>query len=382
MQKTAKGKLSRLEEYYLITNIKGFLTLLIVFYHLISVRLNSGAFNAHNVSLNILPIAPVFVAGFSIVPIFIIITGFYSKNTDACRNNAFSTTLVPYIILQIVSMAFFGLIIYGKMTFNLFMPCYQLWYLLSLFFWQLTLKDVVRIKGGFWILFIASLLVGVTLSFPMFAFDEGMGVYMSLFHTVAFYPYLLIGYFVKSETIARIRNTKLVNGLLLIALFLIIGYAFEFTVISVDALPTFSPLLLKSDSDYIDYLHNVVNGQVYGLNSYVLTALVGIVYKLVQYISVILLSIAAIRFFPAKKIPFLTKLGAASITVYCLHTFVAIPIGLILPMDNLWIYFALVTVLAFAISWLFSLNAINKRYTKFFLFIGEKIMKKPAKTEK
>lgn len=379
MQDTGVKKLARLQEYYLLTNIKGILTLLIVCYHLVSLRLNSGVFGSTELPMGILPVTPLFMAGFALVPMFIMITGYYSKNTESCRTNAFSTALIPYIILQVISMVFFGLIVNQKVAFNLFMPCFQLWYLLSLYFWHMTLKDVVRIKGGFWIMLAASLLVGVTLSFPFFTFDEGVGVYMSLFHTVAFYPFLLIGYYTTPERLAKIKNIKLIYVILLIVVFVIISLAFEYWMIASENISGYSQLLLKSDNDYIQYLFSDANGQVTGLNSRILVSVVGVIYRLVNYICVIIVAVLAVRFIPMKKIPFITKVGNGSLTVYCLHAFIAIPLGMILPMGNIWVYMLLVAICAVAISWLLSLNAINKSYTKFIFFTGDKLMKKKDK---
>lgn len=372
--------LTRLENYHLLTNIKGILIFVLVCYHLVSVKLNSGQFSTEGITTSLSLVGPLFMLPLCVVPLFIIVTGYYSKDTDACRNSAFSTAFLPYVVLQIVSMIFFNVIRGQAVKWNLFSPYLQLWYLLSLFIWYLTLKDITRLKFAFPIMLAASLMVGVVLKFSWFSFDSGMNDYMSLFHTVAFYPYLLIGYYLKPEHINKIRNLRLGYIIGLVLAFLAICIGFFYFYISSDNIPKFSILLLKGDMDYIDYLFAAnPDGSYDGFSSRLVISLLGIGYRLLQYVCVVIVGIVMLRLVPKKKVPFMTRLGAASLTVYCLHAFIAVPLSELFTMNNMWLYGLCVIVSGIAISWLLSLNTIHRRYTKFILYLSDAVMKKTEK---
>ena len=77
------------------------------------------------------------------MPLFIFISGYFSKS-DAKPEKLFKTTLIPFIIFNTA-----WLLIHGSKIneINFFKPIYVFWYLISLFFWRVTVKYFDRIKG-------------------------------------------------------------------------------------------------------------------------------------------------------------------------------------------------------------------------------------------
>lgn len=72
------------------------------------------------------------------MPLFIIISGYFSRNTDAGRATAFSRLFVPYFVFNTVA----GILIERSIVINPFASYYGYWYLLSLFVWRLISADL------------------------------------------------------------------------------------------------------------------------------------------------------------------------------------------------------------------------------------------------
>src|SRR5665648_805103 len=90
------------------------------------------------------------------MPLFIFISGYFSKNVDKCRNNAVKQLLIPFIVFNIIWYASVG-----NFKFPLYSAGWTLWYILSLFFWRFFLKNIIKIKWILGLSIVLGLLVGI-----------------------------------------------------------------------------------------------------------------------------------------------------------------------------------------------------------------------------
>lgn len=130
------------------------------------------------------------------MPVFIFISGYFSKNLIRGRATAVRNFLLPYLLLNIVlSIIMFAL---GKIDEILILnPGWTLWYLYCMFIWRLLLPDLVRIRYIMLVSFIVAIFSGFLTEF---------GTYMAMARTLGFLPFFLAGYFFKDAWLKKIRN--------------------------------------------------------------------------------------------------------------------------------------------------------------------------------
>ncbi|WP_341466772.1 hypothetical protein [Clostridium fermenticellae] len=168
-------------------------------------------------------------------------------------------------------------------------PYWAMWYLLSLFIWDIMSPYFLRIKHPILIALFISLLCG---------YDNNVGYYLSLSRTIVFFPYFLMGYFCKKSYISTIK--KYVRKK-----YAIVG------VLSV-------LLILYMMNSVIDYRW------FYGSYSY--SQLSSLSYpkyfmRMATYIMAVTISIFILTLIPGKKL-FFTKLGSRTMAVYVFHGFI------------------------------------------------------------
>ncbi|MGJ1244274.1 acyltransferase family protein [Sphingobacterium multivorum] len=138
------------------------------------------------------------------MPLFIFISGFFSKNIDLkklVRGNF--RLLETYIIFQII---FYVIIFLNKSSvpstsdiLNVFVqPYYALWYLLSLVFWRVLIFLFKPVNKG--ILITLSILISLAVGFV-----QGVGYSLSLSKTIVYFPFFILGYFCTSSVIEKIK---------------------------------------------------------------------------------------------------------------------------------------------------------------------------------
>ena len=121
------------------------------------------------------------------MPLFIFISGYFSKS-DAKPEKLLKTTIIPFIIFNTIWMFTQGTAI-NKI--NFFKPIYVFWYLLSLFFWRVTVKYFDRVKAIVILAFIVGIYCGCIGEAERF---------FSISRTVSFFPYFILGYKFKKES--------------------------------------------------------------------------------------------------------------------------------------------------------------------------------------
>lgn len=171
---------------YLFDNIRGILILLVVLGH---------ALEYFRLDNKVGEFLYVFIYLFH-MPVFIFISGYFSKNLTKGRSTAVETFLVPYLLLNmILSLIMLAI---GKIDqFMILSPGWTLWYLYCMFIWRLLLPDLVKVRR----ILILSFIIGI-----FSGFLTEFGTYMAMARTLGFLPYFLAGYFTTPELVHRLRK--------------------------------------------------------------------------------------------------------------------------------------------------------------------------------
>ncbi|MDF2941434.1 MAG: hypothetical protein K0S01_292 [Herbinix sp.] len=263
---------------YLFDNLRAILIILVVWGHVLTSMMGKSEIIK----------SIYFFLFFFHMPAMAFVSGYFSKNLDKIRSNAFVTILIPYLILNVMNYTYKMVVIqehyYG---FRFFRPYWGLWYLLALFLWKFFLKDLVKIRFLLPLSFVFAVLSGFTKEFSD---------YMALGRTLCFLPFFLLGFYCTKEQVAKIRRIpKVVSFAAIVATALISTYIVHNKVFKVEVLYLRRPYPESSD-------------------------IKSMVFRILVYIVASAMIIAIINITTAKK-TFLSIIGTSTMTVYILHLF-------------------------------------------------------------
>ncbi len=197
------------DKLYLFSNLKGILIILVVFAHMLE---TTPPIINGDVGGDIYK----FIYSFHMAA-FLFISGYFSKKVEKGYDNAIERYLLPYIFMNLFCTSI-RFILYGKASFNLLQPSFASWYLLTLFFYKIYLKNLLNIRFLF--------LISITASILIACINQKLA-YLSIGRTVSFFPFFLLGYYFKYEWIKKIKNIPLkfyaVLFLVYIAAFIIVS---------------------------------------------------------------------------------------------------------------------------------------------------------------
>lgn len=226
------------------------------------------------------------------MPAFILVSGYFAKRIQN-RHDVFKLVkklLVPYIVFQIIYTLYYQGIYENDLDFSIIKPRWALWFLLSLFFWQLMLSVFGRNKMGLLISLVISLVVGY--------FGE-INETLALSRTFFFFPFFLLGYFLKSEHFEWIKQKRnvCISWLLFAVIFVIIFF--------------------YGDIEWREWLYGRVGyKEIMGESTIYAFLFRACVYVLMTITTYCFLSIV-----PKKK-SVITKIGAITFHIYLFHMFV------------------------------------------------------------
>ncbi|PMC35267.1 acyltransferase [Bacillus sp. UMB0899] len=188
-------------------NAKFFLIFLVVFGHIIRPFIDES-----NVMLTIYK----FVYTFH-MPAFILISGYFAKgyNKKGYVSKIAKKLILPYLIFQgIYSVYYFAIEKQGATVLDPLDPHWSLWFLVSLFFWNVFLFGATKLSPKW------ALLVAFTLGISIGYFDV-VSNYLSLSRTFVFFPLFLIGFYLKKEHFAFLTkpNNRVISMLVLAVTF-------------------------------------------------------------------------------------------------------------------------------------------------------------------
>lgn len=319
------------ERNYLLDNLKVILIFFVVFGHTIEYYIKDS---------KLLMTLYIFIYIFH-MPLFIFISGYLSKNFYKMKRKAVKNLLIPYIIFN---MIWYTAVYIGtkKAMFTVMYPGWTLWYLLSLFFWRIILKYIVKIKNILLISFIVGIIVGVI---------PAINGYLSISRTIVFLPFFLLGYYTKEGHFDKLRNINKLFAFIGIALFLFIAiFVVNYNVV-----------------DY-KFLYNS-----YSFSSLEVGLFNGLLYRGILYISSILFGVCVIMLVPNIKQAY-SNIGKATMNVYVFHIYLVMLVYFFIPKWNMGILQNILILLSpVLIIHILSRKRVNKVYDGIFYPVNKGI---------
>ena len=334
------------KRYYLLDNLKVILIFFVVFGHVIEYYINDNS---------ILMTLYIFIY-ISHMPLFIFISGYLSKNFYKMKRKAIRNLLIPYIIFN---MIWYTAVYIGtrRAMFSVLYPGWTLWYLLSLFFWRITLKYLIKFKHILLLSFIAGVLVGLIPS---------IGSILSISRTIVFLPFFLLGYYTTEEHLEKIKSFKSEYAITGILVFLLVAI-----------------YIVKNDLFNYKFLYNS-----YSYNALEVSLFEGTIFRIFLYFGAIIFSICVINLVPRKE-QFFSKIGKATMNIYVFHIYLVMLVYFFIPKWNIGLLQnILILISPFIIIFILSRKKINKVYDGLFYPVnisidtGKKSIKKYKKINK
>jgi fucose 4-O-acetylase-like acetyltransferase len=225
------------------------------------------------------------------MPAFILISGFFAKgfHKKGYVKNIAKKLIMPYLIFQGIYSIYYFLSKQNVNELDPFDPKWSLWFLISLFCWNVMLFLFTKWKPGF------ALFISVALGVLVGYFDE-INNYLSLSRTFVFFPFFLLGYYLKKEHFERFLETKF--RYVSLAIFAAIFVAFYL-------FPDFNYKWLFGSKPYEALHYSELYAGLIRLGVYALT---------------LLATLSFLALVPRQRF-FFTKWGTSSIYVYLLHGF-------------------------------------------------------------
>ena len=232
------------------------------------------------------------------MPVFVLLSGYFSKNVEKSRDTAVAKFLLPYLVLNLMSWGIY-ILQGGKAWYKLdvFYPRWGLWFLLAMFVWKIFLKDLVRIRYILPISFGIGLLAGL---FDKLDSDMAMG------RIFAFLPFFLLGYFLKKEHIEKLRRLpKWIPSLgLLISLGFVVFTHFNYKHKWVEFLCFKHQMYFMRDS----------------YHTCKLSMSDGMIVRAFLYLTALIMIFSLIAIFPRKRCYF-SYIGQNTLPIYAIHLF-------------------------------------------------------------
>ncbi|KKI93934.1 acyltransferase [Bacillus sp. SA1-12] len=193
-------------------NAKFFLIILVVFGHIIRSFIDDS-----QMLMNVYK----FVYTFH-MPAFILISGYFAKGfrKKGYIEKITKKLILPYLIFQgIYSVYYYFIEKKDALVLDPLDPHWSLWFLISLFFWNVLLFAVTKLPAS-WALFLA-FSVGLAVGYIEFISN-----YLSLSRTFVFFPLFLTGFYLKREHFTFITKVPVrgLSSVLLILTFIAYFY--------------------------------------------------------------------------------------------------------------------------------------------------------------
>jgi fucose 4-O-acetylase-like acetyltransferase len=224
------------------------------------------------------------------MPAFIFIAGYFAKGSASKGYiwNVFKKLIIPYLIFQLI-YSIYHYNTESKQVFGaeMFDPYWSLWFLISLFFWNIL---IILFKTMDWKL---GIIISILISISVGYIDQVTN-YLSLSRTIVFFPFFLIGYYASSDHVSILQKNKV-----RILALLILGLTFSFFTIWNE----FSYEWLFGSKPYSYFEVELIKGPLIRLAIYFLS---------------FVMMLSCLSLIPTKKL-FFTNLGTRSLYVYLLH---------------------------------------------------------------
>lgn len=270
-------------------NVKGLLMSLVVIGHFIQVYFEkSGSHNYY-----FLQTILCFIYYFH-MPLFVFVSGYFSKNYEKRRSRAFEDLLIPYFIAQFLWLLYQGIFNHSfDVIKNIFYPQFSLWYLLALFIWRILLPDLIKIRG----ILPVSVLLYV---FGMFC--TGINNNFAMQRAIGFLIFFLLGYFASENNINKIKKIPA----WIVSCCVVLAFIGTFVILRKEIISFSTLFSVLTHGMYITSFEN------WG---------VGIIAYIIAFLSACILSIAILRLMHNRKGK-LYIIGENTLPLYISHGFI------------------------------------------------------------
>ena len=239
------------------------------------------------------------------IPLFLLVSGYFMKSdppTVRSMTRIFTDILVPYLVLEFV-WSLVKWMVKGHFNFDPTRPSWTLWFLLSLAAFKVILPYLALLRWPF----IISVIVSVGSGYL-----SGVGSTLSLARTLGFLPFFVLGWKLSTMNLAEIW-LRLGRGIWWIRATSIALFAVTFAVIYTNAealrsLKATAWLYYKSSYESLGAETILAGGVRLGL------------------IAIAIVLCAAFLSLVPRRATVFTALGAATMYIYLLHTFVLYPL--------------------------------------------------------
>ncbi|RBP58066.1 fucose 4-O-acetylase-like acetyltransferase [Alkalibaculum bacchi] len=132
------------------------------------------------------------------MPAFIIVSGYFMKYIKNLNKYVIKYSKI-YLFIQTLYFLVFKFVLKAEIDLTYSDPYYTYWFMFCLIIWYVIFPQVKDLKGILSIAVAAGIAVG---------YDENFGLFMSLSRVVVFFPYFLIGHYLKKEHIITVKESK------------------------------------------------------------------------------------------------------------------------------------------------------------------------------
>ena len=266
------------------------------------------------------------------MPVFIFISGFFSKNINSPRKVEINYILFIYIVFEILNNIYKNITDLGTADSNLHFcyPTFQNWYLMGLFIWRILAPsfNLFNHRNILGVLVLLSLIIG---------FDDQLNNFLSLYRILYFMPFFILGYFCADFKVYLNKYLKYKTLFLSVFCFLTLG---------IFLLSYFS----KSLNSAILYAFNPFNGYENSFYKFII--------RFLGLFSSLVISICFLFVIPCKKTRY-TRYGANTMNVFLLHMFMVYPlITLVKIQSNYYLLYLIFSSLL--ITYFLSSEFVNK----------------------
>ncbi len=273
---------------------------------------------------------------------FMFLSGYFSKKPDRARQSAFKTFMLPYLVFTVV-FYYFRMFYFGRANLDFLTPPFALWFLFSVFFYRLLLKDIVKIPYAMVWFSLLYIVAGQVIYFNDF---------LALGRTVSYFPFFLLGYYCSRERLESLQKLKGWQSAVLGTVLLGISYLLAFKL----QLPVGFYLLKTSAAEI-------------GIEWWM-----DILMRILIYVLACAWIVLMINIIPDKK-TYLTYVGMNTMPIYIFHLFVRYIVkDYGLPYSNQAIYYICIFGFASLCVFVFSLPPIAKAYDWVFDMMDKGIM--------
>lgn len=284
------------------------------------------------------------------MPLFVFLSGYFSKKVQKARDTAFSQLFLPYLVFNTLCIVMDWLFWDEPLYNPVFSPYAHMWYLMALFLYRVFAPALNRLKWSW--------LWGLLFSLFCSLFTPGKS-YPFLANCLTFLPFFLLGLETSQKAIAALRRIPkwLCAGVLVFAL---CG-----TIWAVHTGVEVYMLCFLTET----YAHNFSSLPRIGIT-------------LLRYAAALLLGICVLNLVPERQ-SFLTKIGKNTMSILLLHQlpgfrnllYTLDPFKDSLPLSMLWW-----TCWAVIMTFLLGTNRVTDIYQRLMDFFIKVIPKKATKS--